>query len=390
MTVPRQCEKRSAALLIFACLLACGCDRGGRDAGAESSKAATGAGPSAVGETERRTNGQAEGAVFADTPADLPDMQRRNYHNNCLTAGCHAQVAQKRWLHSPVSVGACEHCHEPQGEPQEHQFVVGKSCSDCHRWDASSIQHEPFEKGRCMDCHDPHGGDTKGFIAAETLKELCVGCHDLQTGAQPHAPIESGDCTSCHAGHQSEHPGLLKRVGLELCLGCHKSIRQDLDVKDFHHGAIQEGTCVACHQPHWSPHRKLLLGDYPNDYYVPYSADSYPLCFGCHDRRLVTEEQTTLTNFRDGSRNLHHVHVNREKGRSCVICHEPHASVPGRQMRLSAPFGPGEWELPIRFVYTPTGGSCTSGCHQELHYDNSNPPGVPLKASLPVPESKGR
>ena len=95
------------------------------------------------------------------------------------------------------------------------------------------------------------------------------------------------------------------------------------------------------------------------------------LCFQCHESTLVLEERTTtLTNFRDGDRNLHYLHVNSEKGRSCRACHEVHASNLPFHMRVSVPYGESDWLLPINFAKTETGGTCTPGCHQTAAYAN--------------------
>ena len=81
-----------------------------------------------------------------------------------------------------------------------------------------------------------------------------------------------------------------------------------------------------------------------------------------------------LTDFRNGDRNLHHVHVNRErKGRTCRACHETHASSRDKHIRDSVPFGEGGWELPIGFERRANGGSCAPGCHTPYAYDRVDP-----------------
>ena len=38
---------------------------------------------------------------------------------------------------------------------------------------------------------------------------------------------------------------------------------------------------------------------------------------------MVLKQESTITSFRDGQRNLHVVHVNRDdKGRTCKTCHD--------------------------------------------------------------------
>jgi len=47
----------------------------------------------------------------------------------------------------------------------------------------------------------------------------------------------------------------------------------------------------------------------------------------CHKEALVTTGKTvTITNFRNGEINLHMLHVNQNKGRTCRACHDVHAS----------------------------------------------------------------
>jgi predicted CXXCH cytochrome family protein len=80
-------------------------------------------------------------------------------------------------------------------------------------------------------------------------------------------------------------------------------------------------------------------------------------------------ETTIYTKFRNGNRNLHYVHVvNSRKGRSCRMCHQPHASN-GVKLIDKEVQKFGEWEIPVNFAITPTGGSCAPGCHQAFKYD---------------------
>ena len=123
---------------------------------------------------------------------------------------------------------------------------------------------------------------------------------------------------------------------------------------------------------------------YPEAFYQPFAHEKYDLCFTCHDKQLVlTEKTANLTAFRNGDRNLHFVHVNREKGRNCRSCHQTHASSNELHVRDSVPFG--KWEMPIQFAKTENGGSCAPGCHKPYAYDrakaldyDATPPGAPV------------
>ena len=91
---------------------------------------------------------------------------------------------------------------------------------------------------------------------------------------------------------------------------------------------------------HAGPNPKLLVATYSIERYPKgFDPDMYALCFECHDSSLITGKgEDDVTNFRDGNRNLHDLHVQGElkankygivkrgKARGCVACHNPHGS----------------------------------------------------------------
>lgn len=138
------------------------------------------------------------------------------------------------------------------------------------------------------------------------------------------------------------------------------------------HGPIREGLCTTCHDPHGSAYVKVLKSFFAEKFYNPYDPKLYTLCFQCHNENLVKDERTTaLTNFRNGDRNLHYLHVHRKKGRTCVACHQVHAGLQEHHIRRSTPFG--TWKIPIQFTRTTTGGRCVVGCHVPESYDREKP-----------------
>ena len=93
----------------------------------------------------------------------------------------------------------------------------------------------------------------------------------------------------------------------------------------------------------------------------------------------MTAETTDLTDFRNGSSNLHYLHVSKpEKGRTCRACHAPHASAGPKHIRETVSYG--VWEIPIQFKKTDTGGSCQPGCHRPKAYDRASPVTYPSAA----------
>ena len=108
------------------------------------------------------------------------------------------------------------------------------------------------------------------------------------------------------------------------------------------------------------------------NFYDSYSESKYDLCFGCHNKDIAKKKTTDkLTNFRDGKYNLHFLHVNRKKGRTCTSCHGAHASTQAKHIREEVPFG--SWSYPIQFTKTKNGGTCVVGCHAPKTYDRAKP-----------------
>jgi predicted CXXCH cytochrome family protein len=291
-------------------------------------------------------------------------------------SACHHGLVKGRVAHKPVAAGECLRCHQqfsddhPLGKGSMG-FIVPKEklCVVCHTTlIKKSHLHKPVAQGLCYACHDAHSSNNKALLK-DPVPTLCFRCHPKAhfSGSHTHPPVANGECLACHDPHQSDTTKLLKSPGAQLCFGCHD---QQIAVGKSVHAPVAKGDCVGCHAVHGSAYRKILKADLPLELYRPFSTDAFPLCFSCHDPELAAAATTEkATNFRNGDRNLHALHVNKAgKGRSCKICHNPHAAAQDRLINPKAP-GFGTWDIPIRFETTPTGGSCSVGCHRTFRYD---------------------
>jgi len=327
-----------------------------------------------------------------------------------LCMQCHVDTTLgKAFVHGPVANGACVLCHEPHSSNQD--FLLSSPpnylCQTCH----SEIKTEPevglnihgaLEQG-CTQCHNAHASDHQFQLKSES-PELCLSCHDYmrETIAGEHESVvhgplrDGGGCAECHNPHSSRLPNLQRESQPQLCLQCHDreiklpdkdgekgatltNISALLAANPNHHGPIRDGLCTACHQPHASDHFRLLLSEYPAEFYAPFELQRFTLCFSCHVPDLVlTEKAKGLTDFRNGDQNLHFLHVNREKGRTCRACQEVHASKQKAHIRESVPFGSSGWMLEINFKPSAEGGSCAPACHKVRAYDRENPVVIPI------------
>ena len=337
-----------------------------------------------------------------------PTMLRgERYVDACST--CHVDMTGAHdTVHGPASVGACGACHEPHVSRLPKLLnAEGKDlCLKCHVLTAAeleekSVVHAPA-LGDCRVCHNPHATDEPAMLVADPTT-LCTQCHQdiantISGASTQHAAVTTKRaCLNCHAPHASDYGALLKEPSTDLCFECHNepiklpsgetivNMKELIEEGQSLHGAISKHSCVECHEIHGGGHRRLLFNEYPSDLYYPFEESTYALCFACHDRQLVLLPETNAaTGFRNGSTNLHFVHVNRdEKGRSCKICHDAHAASRDKHIREEVPFGPGGWKLPISYVSLPEGGRCAAGCHAAYEYNRVTP------VEYPEPDPSG-
>lgn len=320
---------------------------------------------------------------------------------------CHENVAHGGVVHKPLADGNCTACHRGHSSPHRALLVDSprELCLSCHADVLDGLEagaaavgaaaaptpviHGPVAGG-CLDCHLPHASDAPSLLA-EPPQTLCTGCHDAVgrhagEAAYPHGAVtDDRGCLNCHRPHAARTEYLLNAGPIDLCLGCHGTpvARADGTVvaslaglagpHRHVHEPVAEGRCRDCHDAHGGARPFLLTRQLTGEFYQVWQPEAYALCFGCHDAGAFTAERTELTGFRDGDRNLHYVHVVAPPrgGRSCEVCHEVHSGSSPRLIREKVPFG--NWEIPIEFTATETGGSCAAGCHKARRYDRVHP-----------------
>jgi len=308
---------------------------------------------------------------------------------------CHNKsIIDGKFVHGPAAVGSCSTCHDPhQSDFPKMLFASGNDvCVSCHSdkfddFKTKKFMHAPV-KDNCVNCHNPHSGNYKYSLSAEGDRDLCFACHadkekEIAEAKVKHGGLEGGKkCLGCHDPHVSNYVKQLIMQPADLCLSCHDreytnangkvaNMKAYLENNKIVHGPIKQKDCSSCHNAHGSNNFRMLREYYPPVFYASYDPNNYKLCFMCHEKALATEERTTtLTGFRNGDLNLHYVHVNKQqKGRTCRVCHDAHATNNPSLIRDAVPFG--TWNLPINFAKTENGGRCLPGCHQLFQYDRN-------------------
>ena len=298
-------------------------------------------------------------------------------------------------VHAPYSAGDCAFCHA--SNDRKNPGPVTKKgnalCFDCHQEFEEILarphKHPPAVEA-CTNCHNPHDSKQKKLLRAEMVSQ-CLDCHPKLAAVTVNATVKHGavtagqKCMNCHNPHASNVEKLLVALPYDLCVNCHgvdglkdwngtalTNMKKLIADNPVRHAPVEAKDCSACHQPHGGDAFRLLVADYPAKFYSPFDPKNYELCFTCHDEKIVADpDTTTLTGFRDGTRNLHYLHVHKsERGRTCRACHEVHAGKQAHQLREGVPYGPKGWMLKLNYTKLPNGGSCARTCHDTKTYVN--------------------
>ena len=170
---------------------------------------------------------------------------------SCLSAGCHADLAEPEVVHAPVKNNECSECHEQEDETN-HEFSMiaegAELCYECHdeseiaETDEGGSVHQPVAQGECAGCHEPHASGHKGLlieayaedfyvpIAESDKYALCFECHDYELIEESETDVtefrngelnlhylhvskerKGRSCRTCHESHLSEQAGLVRR-----------------------------------------------------------------------------------------------------------------------------------------------------------------------------------
>ncbi|WP_456382451.1 cytochrome c3 family protein [Persephonella sp.] len=343
-----------------------------------------------------------------------------------LCYSCHKERYVKKYDHKPVKKGECLKCHDPH-QSDTPKLLTAKTvpllCVKCHGpQEAKKLKikkvvdinvkykHKPVDKN-CLECHDPHTSDYKKLLITglDWKMDFCLDCHSkvkdpkvrkkidltnwIKTVKVKHdAVYDKDECANCHNIHGSNNKGMLLKPQVQQCLTCHDkevekketgemliNMKKHLEENKYWHKPIKEvekkGGCAACHNPHGSNNPYALKKFFTTEFYLEGMKLRDLICFECHKEkeRFTMREVTSdkITKFRNGKENLHYVHTQGTKGRTCIACHDPHASkwptMIGKYTNFNGIL------FPIRYKKTQTGGSCAPACHDEFKYDRLRP-----------------
>ncbi len=293
---------------------------------------------------------------------------------SCVTEECHVAVKAFAHQHGPVSVNACDVCHELV-DKDKHQFKLLRArkelCTYCHEFDVSNmpVVHEPVQNEECLGCHNPHGSSTRSLMREESVAATCDRCHEsfTRTSSFLHSPVHDGECITCHAPHASRLANLLDAVGSDLCLTCHQEFGRQLAGAAFTHEALKE-QCERCHDPHGSDQPLSLVAAVPQ------------LCYDCHEQTYNTVTQAAFRHSgavqdKQSCDNCHTPHGGNLAGllrdvpqRLCLTCHDEPVQTPDGRTVAAVPQLA---DLSLHGHGPMSDGLC-EGCHQPHGSMNAN------------------
>ena len=268
------------------------------------------------------------------------------------------------WPGSPydnVADNACSNCHSTHAAPrgarllrdnQEHRV-----CLDCHNGsvsanniegdfiapsahavDASDWTHEPNEEFgtmprhvTCVDCHNPHKMNSTPSVAPNVQGRLHGVSGLNQAGsAVAGADYEYEVCFKCHGVSDQATPLGIVRADND------RNVRSELNQGNPSHHAVTAvgrrpnmaglepgystssiNRCTDCHSPHGSQFGPMLTQAYEMNDVTPESFASYELCYGCHNRGHLINDQANAFQ--------HKLHV-QVANAPCAACHDAHGS----------------------------------------------------------------
>ncbi len=338
---------------------------------------------------------------------ETPETVAENGCENCHTP--HSAGGPKRLLHNLEEEKNCYPCHDGSVATYDVKSQFDKLSRHPvmeTTIDITGNAHDPAEdilflEGHveCVDCHNPHATNNNPASAPQASGSLSLVSGKDQNGAVVSSVVyEYEVCFKCH-GDSSQTPPVVDRWINE-----NNTILEFSPANPSYHPVVAIGQnrdmpslpstdepqltdtsliyCTDCHDsdetysiggngprgPHGSIYRPILRQRYDTIDNQPESEIVYALCYRCHDRTKLLNDEGLY-----GIRG-HKSHVVDQMA-PCSVCHDPHgvaADGMGDHTHLInfdlgvvQPYG----SNPAPF-FTDLGsraGSCTLVCHGEAH-----------------------
>ena len=259
----------------------------------------------------------------------------------------------------------------------------------------------------CTACHNPHSAKREG-ATAPNASGMLAGVSGIDRNGVRVASVnyEYEVCFKCHGDKSISFmfvPRVINTINMRLAFDtANPSYHPVVGIgKNFNVPSIPSQLnpnlnamaiiyCTDCHKdndggsrgPHGSSIRPILGETYQTADGTPESYQNYALCYRCHSRDSILQDQSFMKN--SNGKGGHSGHL--AKGAPCSACHDPHG------VNVSSSGDTGDHTHLINFntmIVTPKpgnvypifksngvfSGNCTLVCHGKLHDNESYPQG---------------
>lgn len=339
----------------------------------------------------------------------------------------------ERLKYATVSDNGCMSCHKIHSARHRERLLRFEreedNCLNCHSGAIASFNiasdifkrsghegrfrtgvHDPVETPftmrrhvECVDCHNPHAarhnpiGTVRGTLGqivkgpnlhasgvtitgretnnAKFLYEICFKCHGDSISRPRIRTSRQVTQTNVRLEFQASNPSF------HPVAGPRRSTTSASLIPPLRVGSII--TCTDCHNsdnarsaggsgangPHGSIFEPLLVRNYETDDFTTESAQAYALCYGCHSRDSILNNE---------SFSLHRRHI-VDIRTPCSVCHDSHGIYRGQGNSVNhsnlinfdlSVVMPADTPSGRRVEYVDTGtlsGTCTMTCHGLPH-----------------------
>lgn len=312
--------------------------------------------------------------VVLDMNSELQCTTCHNAHDNSrgrflvlandrsqLCVSCHQVGTTSIAAHSD-----CSACHQPHGAPSGPYLLkgptIGETCNACHNGlqlraaniaaeirkisahdTGSQVDPPPpaADHASCADCHEPH--TMSAGLGSPPVMHPSFGRIDgVSASGAPIASAQSEEevCFKCHADSTTQNPFVSRRIvqantRLEFSPGAVSYHPVAAPGRNSNVPSLRPGWttasrvyCSSCHNSesgrtaggagadgvHGSMHEPLLVARYETADFTTESAQSYALCYRCHDRANILDDRS----FKEHSK-----HIVDERT-PCAACHDAH------------------------------------------------------------------
>lgn len=268
------------------------------------------------------------------------------------------ESAQAASLQEAAIKDGCAKYQDPKSIEPLKKFkepALDKGCVachlDCNRLSPANQKEPPAyylkaaEPALCLECHASSGKDLSPAHDNQPLGESkCTGCHDPHSSDKQrllrkssHGPYTAGLCSACHPKPVDGKVGLTAATVDSLCYKCHTQFKAEMTDAGSRHKLLSQSdrSCIECHDPHAANLAYVL------------KQPGLDLCLGCH---VATPELIAQQTAKKGMLppdwvadandpgpqylKLSSKNVHAPAQKSCLMCHDAHASEFPRELRV--------------------------------------------------------